>query len=118
MTFRFWTLLVLICLSVEKREFDISPLTNQFALAAVLPAGSHDAVVALGAADPNATTVAPRSTVPTARSKILRMLPLPPHDSYSPHVWRAPLVDAASIPGATCCDKGGTASRVGPKMAQ
>src|SRR3954451_23186073 len=87
-TWRFWTLVQLICLSVEKREFDTSPSPlSQFAPAAVTPCGSHDCGLAFCEpcdADAIATTLAAASTMATARSGYFRMRPLPPFDAGLP----------------------------------
>jgi hypothetical protein len=71
-------LLVLICLSCEKREFDVSPFVNQFALAAFTPWGKKDGVVTFGDAEASVTMITPSSAVAQTSSKDLRMRPLPP----------------------------------------
>src|SRR5207248_5268886 len=80
-TCRFWTLLELICLSVEKREFDSSPSPlTQLAPAGVTLEGNHDTDEPFRDADASATTVVPRTTAAMARSGNLRMRPIPPLD--------------------------------------
>src|SRR5262245_13996775 len=79
MTCRFCTLLELIWVSVENREFVSSPSApSQLAPAAVTPSGNHDSGPFLCEADASATTVAATVTVAIARSGYFRMRPLPP----------------------------------------
>src|SRR5207248_8485869 len=99
-TCRFCTLLELICLSVEKREFDTSPSPlSQLLPAGVTLRGNHDTDEAFREADASATTVAPRTMAATARSGNLRMRPIPPLDSGQRTARRASLPAAADHRG-------------------